>query len=594
MKNKASSLGETGYAPQTERLYYLDWLRVFAILAVFLHHCSKIFDYHTTDLYNGTTSFVPSLHREFASFWIMPLFLVISGASVYYSLKSRNARGFIRERILRIGVPLVFIGTFVINPPQIYITRLFHGQTAAGFFQWYPHYFEGVYPVGNFAPFGMGTHLWYLMSIFLFSLILLPLFIPRKKTGASALSRISNFFVNPWALFLLFIPLSAASALFEAIGLGEMRVMGHWDQLSFLLFFGYGYLIFSNTRIQETMSRHAATFLVAAVILTVFYLDSHFGIHLKISGVTRHDVQNVDAILPTDHSVWTAVQALRGLIGWCWVIGIFGLARRFLNFKKEFLAHANEAVLPFYILHHTVIYIVGYFVIQWSVGVGAKYFMIAIISFAIIMAVYEILVRRVNILRILFGMKIRNESKKMQTALCAITGICFVLVVLLIAVAAVPSKTENMSPPPTKPGLYVNDEFGFQLTFPEDMNKPGKLNSHDMIFHIRHPKKTLYLKIRSNTVPDNKPLDPQAGKKWIKGIMKKLGMKRPEIISIDSFTTPDGTRGLYAAIQFKAGTTSMVGAYVFVDKNGKRLFFAGYTEGEPEPLEHIMKSLTFK
>jgi surface polysaccharide O-acyltransferase-like enzyme len=591
MKNQSFAFTGTSHLIPTDRQYYLDWLRVVAISAVFLHHCSKIFDYHTTDLYNTVTSFVPSLLREFNALWMMPLFFIISGASVHYSLRSRNAGGFIRERIVRIAIPLVFIGTFVINPLQIYIKRLFHGNFSGNFFQWYPHYFDGVWPIGNFAPFGVGTHLWYLMSLFLFSLILLPLFIPFRKTGTSVIARISNLFVNPWALFLLFIPVSAASALFEAMGLGEIRMMGHWDQLSYLLFFAYGYLIFTNTRIQDTISKYGTTFLVAALILTALYLDSHFGVNLKISGVTEHDFLKIDANSPINPSAWIAVQAFRGIIGWCWILGLLDLGRRFLNFNNRFLAYANEAVLPFYILHHTIIYIVGFFIIQGNRSIGTKYFVIAIVSFAVIMAVYEILIRRVNILRILFGMKIKNDSRNWQTALGVVTGLFFVMVT---ALAVVSSKTENMSPPPTGPGLYINEEFGFQLNFPKSMNNQGKLTAHDVLFHIRHPKKTLYLKVRKSAVSANQPLDRQAGKKWIMRIMKSFHMKHPEVLSTETFTTPDGTKALYATIKFETRNLSLAGAYTFVNKNGKRLFIAGYNEDGFEPLERIMKSLTFK
>jgi len=115
-----------------------------------------------------------------------------------------------------------------------------------------------------------------------------------------------------------------------------------------------------------------------------------------------------------------------------------------------------------------------------------------------------------------------------------------------------------------------------------------------MLFHIQHPNKTLYLKVRQNPIPANQPLDPQAGKIWIKRIMSSLGMLESEVRSTEVFSTPDGTKALYATLKFKTRTLSMVGAYTFVNKNGKRLFIAGYNEGGFEPLEQIMKSLTFK
>jgi len=86
-----------------------------------------------------------------------------------------------------------------------------------------------------------------------------------------------------------------------------------------------------------------------------------------------------------------------------------GLLARYLNFNNRFLGYANEAVLPFYILHQTVILIIGFFVLQWSMGIAPKYLIITTSSFMAIMAIYELLVRRINILRFLFGMRLKKK-----------------------------------------------------------------------------------------------------------------------------------------------------------------------------------------
>jgi glucan biosynthesis protein C len=114
------------------------------------------------------------------------------------------------------------------------------------------------------------------------------------------------------------------------------------------------------------------------------------------------------ALRPLNHPGWVAVQAFRGLVGWCWIIGLLGTGSRLLNFNNEILSHANEAVLPFYILHHSVILLVGAYIVHLGRGIGTKFFMIAAVSMAIIMAVYELLVRRINVFRFLFGMKSRE------------------------------------------------------------------------------------------------------------------------------------------------------------------------------------------
>ncbi|MFC1966384.1 acyltransferase family protein [Chloroflexota bacterium] len=368
------------------RLFYLDWLRVFAMLAIFSYHNDRFFDFNGWHVKNSVTSLASSIHIEVFNQWMMPLFFILSGAAVYYSLMSRRAEGFVKERILRILIPWVGIGIFIIAPPQVYLERLTHGEFTGTLFQfYYPHYFDGVYAFGgNFAI--IPLHLWYLVLLFTFSMIALPIFLPFGVKGNSLISRLANSFIKPWALLLLFIPLTAAALLSDVAGLGFTRQMGSWDILSYLLFFIYGYLIFSNTHILDTIKKYSLAALIGAVLLTL-------------------------AILALE---WTSALywwALRALCAWCWIIAILGYGSRFLNFNNRFLGYANEAVLPFYILHQTIILVIGFFVVQWSAGIPLKYVVIATTSFVAIMAIYELLIRRINIFRFLFGMRLKKKAK---------------------------------------------------------------------------------------------------------------------------------------------------------------------------------------
>jgi hypothetical protein len=375
------------------RRYYLDWLRVMAMLSIFFYHSDGFFDFDSWLVKNTVTSLASTIHTEFFEYWMMPLFFIISGAAVYYSLRNRNVGGFVRERSLRILIPWILLGIFVMAPPQIYLMRVSQGEFPGGFFQFYPHYFEGVYPFGgNFAFHGM--HLWYLMDLFIFSLLLLPLFIPSRKTGESLISMVSHLFAKPWALLLLFVPIAATSLLADLSGLGITRGMGSWDILSYMLFFILGYLIFSNTPIQETIRRLVPITFVMALVLTLGSMYIQF------------------AIQPADSTMlWLGMTTLRGLVAWCWIITTLGFGSRFLNSSNRFLAYANEAILPFYILHQTVIVIIGFYVVQWNMGIAPKYAVIATTSFISIMAIYELLVKRVDILRFLFGMRLKKKTK---------------------------------------------------------------------------------------------------------------------------------------------------------------------------------------
>ncbi len=194
--------------------------------------------------------------------WMMPLFFILAGAAVYYALSYRKAGGFIKERSLRILIPLVFVGIFVLAPSQVYLERLTHGEFSGTFFQFYPHYFDGLYGFGgNFVFFGM--HLLFLLFLFLYSLIALPFFLPRKGTGRSLISRLATLFEKPWTFFVPVLLLAVSEGFIDM-----SETVGGWNFISYLLFFISGYIIFSNTRIQENIKRCAVVDLITALVLT--------------------------------------------------------------------------------------------------------------------------------------------------------------------------------------------------------------------------------------------------------------------------------------------------------------------------------------
>jgi glucan biosynthesis protein C len=77
--------------------------------------------------------------------------------------------------------------------------------------------------------------------------------------------------------------------------------------------------------------------------------------------------------------------------------------------------YCNEAVLPFYILHQTLILFIGSYIVKWNIGIAPKYLIISVTSFVLIMAIYELLIRRFNWVRFLFGMKTRKPSETSPT-----------------------------------------------------------------------------------------------------------------------------------------------------------------------------------
>ena len=66
--------------------------------------------------------------------------------------------------------------------------------------------------------------------------------------------------------------------------------------------------------------------------------------------------------------------------------------------------YLRESLLPVYILHQPVIVLLAYRLVHSPLPIGVEYLVLATLSLATTMALYHFVIRRVAILRFLFGM----------------------------------------------------------------------------------------------------------------------------------------------------------------------------------------------
>ena len=71
----------------------------------------------------------------------------------------------------------------------------------------------------------------------------------------------------------------------------------------------------------------------------------------------------------------------------------------------RFSAYTSEAVLPIYVLHQTVIVLLGFYIVTWPINSGLKYVAIVLTSMVTAFVIYDVAVRRSRLTRFLFGMK---------------------------------------------------------------------------------------------------------------------------------------------------------------------------------------------
>jgi hypothetical protein len=177
---------------------------------------------------------------------------------------------------------------------------------------------------------------------------------------------------------------------------------GGWNLPSHLIFFLSGFILASSQAIQANILRIRWISLI--VCIAIFVVGA--GVLLTLTGG--------DVAFGTPlYLVWAMISTVSA---WAAMLAILGFGMQQLNVHSPVLEYANEAVLPFYILHQSILFVVGFYVLNWSIPDLVKWIIILIVTFVIIMVLYEFLIRRINVLRVLFGMKPVNKEKSIQKA----------------------------------------------------------------------------------------------------------------------------------------------------------------------------------
>ena len=350
------------------------------------------------------------------SLWGMPLLFLVSGMAARYAMRTRSAAAFARERLARLGVPFMF-GLVVLVPPMFYLGSLANPDFHEPYWRFWlsfvnvPAIARGLLLHGSWTSGGVNfdpAHLWFLYVLLVFSIVLLPLFAYlRRQRGRLLTGRLAGLAdrhsgIVVWAAA---IPMMAVEAVF-----GPDVNTGGWERTVYAFPFVYGFVIASDPRFQAALQRCRWSALVVACAATGALAASAAGLTGSGTGLSG-------SVLPG----WSALQ---GLAGWAWIAAIMGFAgstaarraRRSPITPAPSLAaprpgwrraarYANDAVLPFYLLHEPVIVAAAWLIVRWRAPLLGKYAALVTVSFAATLCLYESLVRRFRITRLLSGMK---------------------------------------------------------------------------------------------------------------------------------------------------------------------------------------------
>lgn len=350
-----------------ERSYYLDHLRVMSIILLFPVHTFMIWNDYGQKFYvwGGANRLLSSL-IILVNPWFMPILFVIAGMCAKYSLEKRTVKEFIHERVQKLLIPFIS-GLVLLVPFQTLFARKYFdgydGTVLGNISYFFTHFTDLTGYDGGFTP----GQLWFILFLFIISLVclLITKLIPYNKIQdwncKTNICMIIAMFILVWGGYYI--------GNFGGFSLGKNLVL-------YLL----GYYVLSNREVLNKLEKYRdllmGMFLAGLFTLVILYYNySYYG------------------------------DCLVNFVAWVGSCALIAMARKYFNKNSKISGYLNKASFPIYILHQSILVIVGYYVLLYVDGLFIQVVIIMVGSFVITLCVYEI-IKRIPYLRTLIGIRI--------------------------------------------------------------------------------------------------------------------------------------------------------------------------------------------
>jgi peptidoglycan/LPS O-acetylase OafA/YrhL len=354
----------------------LDLLRIVVCAAVVLAHALLIFaDEPRYHLKSPVISPVASVLYAFLRLTTLSGFFMLAGWSAVTSLRRRTPLQFMKERVVRLLVPLA-AGMIVLGPVIKYVELrdgrdlgMFAFRLVAPLRIGFPEFLTRYFGRVNLITW---SHLWFLAYLFLFSLVLLPVLVRLARRAPPTTVPAG------WVVFLPILPIAVAL----------LALRGYWPFLPNLfadgpnlVFFGLCLLIGAGMAAWPGFEQRLQT---QVPLLAAIGLIGFAG--MAVFGETQ------------------AGRVCAALTAWGVAGAVLGFAARHAPRHGRTMAYLGEATLPVHILHHVPVLLIGVAVLRMDLPVGIAVLLIWLPATAVSLAVYHWLVRPFGPMRFLLGM----------------------------------------------------------------------------------------------------------------------------------------------------------------------------------------------
>jgi peptidoglycan/LPS O-acetylase OafA/YrhL len=341
---------QSAAAKKVSRLFFVDHLRAALVILVVLHHLAVVYGEGISFWYvdppknaESLGGFVLVLFVLFNQAWFMGAFFLLAGYFTPGSFDRKGTGSFLKERLLRLGIPLI-IWIFLLNPisniglylePAVWITDPLTWQS---YWQMYP----------EFIGFGVA---WFLALLLIFSFGYAAWRSLTKNRPSSSKGEYSPPSYLGIAIFILALALvSYLVRIFVPIGKSvlDFPTIAYLPQ--YLSFFVVGTVAYRRDWFRTVTDRMGKIGFGTAVAATLLLFPIPI---LGILGGTMRFLGN-GSWPSAVYALWDSIFA----VGMC--LGAITFFRRYFNGESGLGSFLGQQSYAVYVIHSPIIVFLAY------------------------------------------------------------------------------------------------------------------------------------------------------------------------------------------------------------------------------------------
>ena len=368
---------------ENRRLYYVDWLRVLVILSLVPFHAALTYlrygDVYIKAPVTGAAAIPFMIITTLLSDFFMTLLFFLSGIASFYSIKARDIPHYINERVRKLLLPLL-LGTLFLCPIQAYYKGIYEGFQGS-LIQFIPRFFSKIVYYMGYA------HLWFLLYLFVFSLICVPLF-QRWQKDEGRIGRIGDFLLRGSHMLLPFAAVILLEILLRPFFHSAQTLIMDWaNDAVYLSVFLFGYVFAADKRIQVRLGSYYALSKIVGILSLALLMFVNFE----------------NAVIGSDAIYLTVLWAIgKGFYECSAIVFLICFGQKHLNRGGRAIGLLNRSSFTIYIFHFLPVTFFTYLSLRLGISIYLRYLLVVLLSYLSVFALSGLilLLKKKTILKI--------------------------------------------------------------------------------------------------------------------------------------------------------------------------------------------------